>query len=65
LKDKTFVITGVLDSLWRNEAEDLVKRHSGRVTSAVSGKTTFLVAGTQAGKSKMKAVSPNFRSSLV
>lgn len=57
LKDKTFVITGVLDSLWRNEAEDLIKRHSGRVTGSVSGKTTFLLAGTQAGKSKMKTVS--------
>ncbi len=57
LKDKVFVITGVLDSLWRNDAEDLIKRHSGRVTGSVSGKTTFLLTGTQPGRSKISAVS--------
>lgn len=57
LRGKTFVITGVQDSLWRNEAEDLIKRHNGRVTGSVSGRTTFLLAGSQAGKSKMAGVS--------
>ena len=57
LRDKVFVITGVLDSLWRNEAEDLIKKHSGRVTGSVSGKTTFLVTGTQAGRGKTAKVS--------
>ena len=58
LRDKVFVITGVLDSLWRNEAEDLIKKHSGRVTGSISGKTTFLVTGTQAGRKKTATVSP-------
>lgn len=32
LTGKTFVITGTMDSLRRKDAEELVKRHSGRVT---------------------------------
>eukprot|EP00899_Mesostigma_viride_P017099 jgi/Mesvir1/25390/Mv01429-RA.1 len=55
LAGKTFVITGVLDSLEREEAEDLIKRHGGRVTGSVSGKTSFLLAGEGLGESKMKA----------
>ena len=51
----TFVITGTLDSIYRNEAEDLIKRHGGRITGSVSGKTDFLVAGTDSGASKVKA----------
>lgn len=53
LEGKTFVISGVLDSLTRESAEDLIKRHGGRVTSAVSGKTTFLLVGENTGNSKM------------
>ena len=57
LLGKTFVISGTLDSLWRNEAEDLIKRHSGKVTGSVSGKTTFLVCGTGCGRKKAATVS--------
>ncbi|KAL3132947.1 hypothetical protein ABBQ38_006860 [Trebouxia sp. C0009 RCD-2024] len=53
LKGKTFVITGTLDSLYRGEAEDYIKRHSGRVTGSVSGKTDFLVVGENSGNSKV------------
>ncbi|KAL2905275.1 Replication factor C subunit 1 [Bienertia sinuspersici] len=35
----TFVISGTLDSLEREEAEDLIKRHGGRITGSVSKKT--------------------------
>ena len=56
LTGKTFVITGVLESMWRDDAMDLIKRHSGRVTGSVSGKTTFLLSGDQAGKSKTALV---------
>ena len=45
LKDKTFVITGVLNYIEREEAEDLIKEYGGKVTSAVSGKTNYLLAG--------------------
>ncbi|GAX74453.1 hypothetical protein CEUSTIGMA_g1902.t1 [Chlamydomonas eustigma] len=55
LSGKTFVITGILESLYREEAEDAIKRHGGRVTGAVSGKTTFLLAGSNCGRSKHRA----------
>ena len=56
LKGKTFVITGTLDSLYRGEAEDYIKRHSGRVTGSVSGKTDFLLVGENSGNSKVNQV---------
>ncbi|KAL3518671.1 hypothetical protein ACH5RR_021260 [Cinchona calisaya] len=39
----TFVISGTLDSLEREEAEDLIKRYGGRVTGSVSKKTNYLL----------------------
>ena len=54
LTGKTFVISGVLDSMKREEMERYIKQHGGRVTSAVSGKTTFLVVGSFTGKTKYK-----------
>ena len=53
---KAFVISGVLDSLYRHEAEDIIRRHGGRVTGSVSGKTAFLLAGSNCGRSKYRAV---------
>lgn len=41
----TIVISGVLESMMRQDAMDFVKRHGGRVTSAVSSKTSFLLCG--------------------
>ena len=41
----TFVISGVLDSMFRQAATDYIKRHGGRVTGSVTGKTTFLLCG--------------------
>uniref|UniRef100_A0A7S3VUG6 BRCT domain-containing protein n=1 Tax=Dunaliella tertiolecta TaxID=3047 RepID=A0A7S3VUG6_DUNTE len=52
LHGKTFVISGVPDSLFRETATDLIKKHSGKVTQAVSGKTTFLMVGHDCGRSK-------------
>ena len=54
LSGLTFVITGTLDSLLREECTDLIKRHGGRVTTSVSGKTDFLVCGLDSGGSKVK-----------
>lgn len=59
LTGKTFVISGVLDSLTRQEAEDLVKRHGGKVTSNVSSRTAFLVIGMHAGRSKFSDAKRN------
>eukprot|EP00808_Paulinella_micropora_P013838 g23963.t1 len=47
-----FVFTGVLESLEREQAADIVKKYGGRVTGQVSGKTDYLVMGNEAGESK-------------
>jgi DNA ligase (NAD+) len=54
LEGKTFVITGTLATLSRKEAEELVATHGGKVSSSVSKKTSFVVAGEAAG-SKLDA----------
>ncbi|KAJ1455874.1 BRCT domain-containing protein, partial [Pelagophyceae sp. CCMP2097] len=46
LKGCKFVVTGVLPTYERTDLEELIKRHGGAVTQAVSGKTTHLVAGS-------------------
>lgn len=48
----TVVFSGEFDNFSREEAEDIVKRHGGKVTGSVSGKTTYLVRGKEAGNSK-------------
>ena len=50
----TFVITGVLDSLEREEAKDLIVKHGGRVVGSLSKKVSHLVVGLEAGESKME-----------
>ncbi|KAI9255530.1 P-loop containing nucleoside triphosphate hydrolase protein [Sporodiniella umbellata] len=54
LKGLTFVLTGELDHLTREQSRDVILRHGGRITLNVSGKTSFLVAGQEPGPSKMK-----------
>lgn len=48
----TFVISGTLDSLEREEAEDLIKSHGGRVTGSVSKKTSYLLVDEDIGGRK-------------
>lgn len=48
----TFVISGTLDSLEREEAEDLIKSHGGRVTTSVSKKTNYLLCDEDIGGRK-------------
>ena len=48
-RGQTFVITGTLPTLSREQATELIERHGGRVTSSVSKKTSMLVAGEDAG----------------
>ncbi len=55
LAGKTFVITGTLPTLSRKEAQELIKRHGGKVTGSVSRKTDFLVCGERPGAKLRKA----------
>ncbi|OSX60707.1 hypothetical protein POSPLADRAFT_1048084 [Postia placenta MAD-698-R-SB12] len=55
----TFVFTGELSSLSRDEAIELAKRHGGRVTGQPSSKTSFVVLGSDAGPSKLAAIKKN------
>lgn len=52
---KTFVFTGALTRLTRDEAQDEVKKRGGRATSSISKKTTYVVAGEKAGAKLDKA----------
>jgi DNA ligase (NAD+) len=57
LAGKTFVITGTLPNLTREEATELIVAAGGKVSSAVSKKTSYLVAGDEAGSKLVKAAS--------
>ncbi|XP_030960555.1 replication factor C subunit 1-like isoform X3 [Quercus lobata] len=59
----TFVISGTLDSLEREEAEDLIKRHGGRITGSISKKTNYLLCDEDIGgrkSSKAKELGTSF-----
>jgi DNA ligase (NAD+) len=49
LSGRTFVLTGTLPTLTRDEARTLIERHGGKVVSAVSKSVHFVVAGEEAG----------------
>jgi DNA ligase (NAD+) len=55
LAGKTFVLTGTLPSLTREQATERILAAGGRVTSSVSKKTDYLVAGEAAGSKLEKA----------
>lgn len=48
-KDKTFVLTGTLVNLTRNEAKDLIEELGGKNTSSVSKKTDVVIVGSEPG----------------
>jgi DNA ligase (NAD+) len=57
LAGKTFVLTGTLPDLTREQAGERIVAAGGRVTSSVSKKTDYLVAGENAGSKLTKAES--------
>jgi DNA ligase (NAD+) len=55
LSGKTFVLTGTLSSLTRDEAKDRIKALGGEVTESVSKKTNYVVVGENPGSKADKA----------
>ncbi len=53
----TFVLTGTLSTLTRNEASDIIEKFGGKVSSSVSKKTSYVLAGEEAGSKLEKAQS--------
>lgn len=53
----TFVLTGTLPSLTRDEASEIIESFGGKVSSSVSKKTSFVLAGEDAGSKLTKAQS--------
>lgn len=54
---KTFVLTGTLPTLKRNDAKKLIESYGGKVSGSVSKNTDFVVAGEEAGSKLDKALS--------
>ena len=52
LQGLRFVVSGVFDSVSRNELKELIDSNGGKVVSSISAKTSFLLAGSNMGPSK-------------
>ena len=55
LSDQTWVVTGKLESMSRDDAGSLIRRHGGQTAGSVSKKTDVLLAGPRAGSKLSKA----------
>ena len=52
LKGQTFVVSGVFESLSRSELKKLIEDNGGKVSSSISSRTSYVVAGSNMGPSK-------------
>ena len=55
LTNKTFVFTGTLYTINRNQGKEIINKHGGEINNSISKKTDFLVAGVGAGSKLEKA----------
>jgi DNA ligase (NAD+) len=54
LQGKTFVVSGVFHQMTRSELKKAIEDNGGKVSSSISKKTHFIIAGDQMGPSKLK-----------
>ncbi|MCS6820319.1 MAG: NAD-dependent DNA ligase LigA [Microscillaceae bacterium] len=54
LSGKTFVISGTFETMSREELQNTIEKHGGKVLSSVSAKLHYLIAGKEAGPSKLE-----------
>ncbi|KTW32453.1 replication factor C subunit 1 [Pneumocystis jirovecii RU7] len=59
LSGLTFVFTGIMKSIDREEGHNLIKKYGGKVTNAPSSKTSFVVLGEDAGPKKIEVIKKN------
>ena len=52
LKGETFVVSGVFETISRTELKKLIEDNGGKVSSSISSKTSYVVAGEKMGPSK-------------
>ena len=56
---KTFVLTGTLETMTRDEAQEIIENNGGKTSSSVSKKTDGVIVGTSPGSKYDKAVELN------
>ncbi len=56
LEGMTFVLTGTLENYTRDQAKDLIEKQGGKVTSSVTKKTSYVIAGDNPGSKYDKAL---------
>ena len=54
---KTFVLTGTLENFTRDEASEIIEKFGGKTSGSVSKKTSYVLAGEEAGSKLAKAQS--------
>lgn len=59
LKDLTFVVTGTMETMTREEIKELIQYYGGKATDSVSKKTSYVVVGENAGSKREKAIKLN------